>query len=337
MDWLAGRGMDVFYFASPDHPAVLTRDGTYMYECLELAISLYSQLGYGTWTANGSTIQSAAEMITATLTHPPGFEDLSFYRSGEGDTPPRPGDLVVWDSPYNEGTGHVGVVSRVMGSRVELVQQNMWRGTEPRYRITLDLSRDDWGRYTLKARDDSAPTGWIHSPRMTQYLADAGQHLLLNSLGSWWNRDGDALYLYLTPRITRVLAGNSLYASQALASQTDQETTDTPLTSLTRALGHAGALGLTDLSYVQFALQYAVTQMRSDTRFFPSLGMQSVDVKIGYSGDRIWLRPWGGEKSGEWIEFDGLWGAMLATWAPPDGAENACPAGCYVPLLYKVF
>ena len=299
-DWLAGHGVDVFYYSSPNHPAVLTRDGTYMYECVELAISLYTRLGYKTWKANGSMIQTAAQMITATLTHPPGFEDMEYYPNGDF-TPPRPGDIVVWDSDYNDGTGHVGVVNRVAGRQVEVVQQNMWQGLWQRYRITLNLDRDDQLRYTLTSRDASMPAGWIRSPRMMQFIAQPKQRPLLNTTRSEWNRDGDTIYVYLSPRLTRVLADEKLFAAQS-----DEEEGTTPLIDLARALEHAGAFDLTDPAYAQRVLRFAMLRMRKDERLSPAQGVRSVDVMMKYTGDSVWLRPKGGTANGTWFRYDGL-------------------------------
>ena len=299
-EWLAGHGVDVFYYSSPDHPAVLTHDGTYMYECVELAISLYSVLGYKTWKAGGSMINTAAQMITATLTHSPGLEDLEYYPNGNFIAP-RSGDIVVWDTDYNGGTGHVGIVNRIAGSEVEVIQQNMWQGNSQHYRITLDLTRDEALRYTLIARDDSSPAGWIRSPRMFPYLAQTKPLTLLNTSRSEWSRDGETLFVYLSPHLTRVLVDKKTFEVEY-----GEQAGDMPFLKLTRALDKSGAFDLTDPAYAQRALYFAMLRMRNDRRLAPAKGVRSIDVMLKYTGDSVWLRPWGGPADGTWLRFDGL-------------------------------
>jgi hypothetical protein len=299
-DWLAGHGVDVYYYSSPDHPTVLTRDGTYMYECVELAISLYGMLGYHTWKVNGNMIQSAAQMITATLTHPQGLEDLEYYPNGDFIAP-RSGDIVVWDSDYNGGTGHVGIVNRIAGNDVEVIQQNMWQGSSQHYRIMLTLTRDESLRYTLTARDESSPAGWIRSPRMFQYLAQPTRKSLLNTFRSEWNRDGETLFVYLSPRLTRLLVDE-----KAFDLAYGEESGDKPFLQLSHALELSGALSLTDPDYAQRMLYFAMQRMRSDRRLSSAAGVRSIDVMLKYTGDSVWLRPWGGAANGTWLRYDGL-------------------------------
>jgi hypothetical protein len=299
-EWLAGHGVDVFYYSSPDHPSVLTHDGTYMYECVELAISLYSALGYKTWQAGGSMINSAAQMITATLTHPQGLEDLEYYPNGNFIAP-RSGDIVVWGADYNGGTGHVGIVNRIAGNEVEVIQQNMWQGSLKHYRIVLDLVRDEALRYTLTAHDESSPAGWIRSPRMFQYLAQTEHQTLLNTSRSTCSRDGETLFVYLSERLTRTLVDKT-----AFDAEYGEQAGDLPFLKLTRALDQSGAFALTDSDYAQRALYFAMLRMRGDKRLDPSTGVRSIDVMVKYTGDSVWLRPWGGKASGTWLRFDGL-------------------------------
>lgn len=109
-------------------------------------------------------------------------------------------------------------------------------------------------------------------------------------------------YLDLSSDYTRVLADEDLYTAHS-----DIHAGTTPTGDLARALGNAGALDLTDSSYAEMVLLYAMGQIRSDIRLSPAYGVRSVDVALKYTGDSIWLRPWGGSASGKWIRFDGMW------------------------------
>ncbi|MCL5999311.1 MAG: CHAP domain-containing protein [Chloroflexi bacterium] len=120
------------------------------------------------------------------------------------------------------------------------------------------------------------------------------------------DRDGDTVYIYLTPDYTQVLADGQLFSER---SNIDAGTT--PLGDLSRALINAGALSLTDPNYSELVLGYAMSQIRSDSRLNPANGVRSVDVTIKYTGDSIWLRPWGGPASDKWIRFNGLWASNM--------------------------
>lgn len=301
-DWLAGHGIGVYYYPG-ENPYHVTQDKTLWYECGELAIAFYMTLGYGQWKyADGSLIGSAAEMADIAATHPKGFEDLLYYKNGES-TPPRPGDLVIWPAGYFGPSGHVAIVNRVLGSTVEVVQQNVkWDG-EYLAKVNMLLALDSDGNYHLTASwDNSEPIGWIRTPRMSRYINQSSMRTLSGLPGTKWNRDGDTVYVYLSSDYTKVLADEELYDARS-----NMDTGSTPTGDLERALSAAGALDLTDSSYAQIVLLYAVGEIRSDSRLSPSSGVRSVDVTLKYTGDSIWLRPWGGPSSGKWIRFEGMW------------------------------
>ena len=308
-DWLAGHGIGVYYYPG-DNPYHVTPDKTLWYECGELAVAFYMTLGYGQWKyADGTLIGSAAEMVDIATTHPKGFTDLLYYANGE-NMPPRPGDLVVWPAGYYGPNGHVAIVNRVMGSTVEVVQQNIkWDG-QYLAKANMTLTPDGNGNYQLTASwDGSAPTGWVRTPRMSKYINQSSMRTLSGLPGTKWNRDGDTVYVYLSSDVTKVLADEDLYQQR---SNIDAGTT--PVGDIVRALGSAGALDLTDSNYAELALHYAMNQIRSDSRLNPASGVRSVDVTLKYTGDGIWLRPWGGPASGKWIPFDGLWSVNMIAY-----------------------
>jgi hypothetical protein len=157
-DWLDGHGVGVYYPPHPydDHPQ--NSDGRIQYECVELVFRLYDKLGYPAhWP-----IMHTYEIVR--LPAMPGFKDLVFL-SNDGPVAPRLGDVVVWPGWYNGGTGHVAVVSRIFGEMVQVVHQNVWRGSHPFPFTHLALHLNEHGHYRLISRDGILPLGWIHSPR----------------------------------------------------------------------------------------------------------------------------------------------------------------------------
>jgi hypothetical protein len=169
-DWLNGHGVEVYYPPHwyDDHPQ--NPDGTIQYECVELVIRLYANLGYTeTWP-----IHWAYEI--ASIPGRKGFQDWAFTRN-VAVAPPQRGDIVVWPSWYNGGTGHVGVVNLITeredGMWVQIVHQNVWRGNTPRPLSEIMLQQDARGRFILIGKDGVRPLGWVHSPRMEAWLQQA--------------------------------------------------------------------------------------------------------------------------------------------------------------------
>ncbi|MBC7228327.1 MAG: CHAP domain-containing protein [Thermoflexales bacterium] len=297
-EWLGGLGVNVYYrYKSPCQfvtgcPMTLKPLNTCAYQCVDLAVRLYNaRLGYGQWRLNGRVISTAAEMAEVARRRPEGFQDLEFYENGKSSTPPRPGDLIVWPASYNGGVGHVAVVHRMQGSTLTVVQQNMCSGAQAIVQGTLSIAEDSNGRFHLTANwDGSRPYGWIRSPRMVSLLR---QEKLLK-VGSGenhisWNRDGDTVYVYLSPAYTERLARER----DAYSSQTANE--------IIGLLNQAKALVFTDSAYARCILAFVAGQIRTDQRFNLAKGVRSVDFTIKYTGSRIWIRPWGGEQSGKWI------------------------------------
>ena len=286
-DWLNGHGVDVFYFDSPcAHSGCkkLQPLNTCAYECVDLAVRLYHTLGYPNWILkDGSLIVPAHQMIDTATTDPKGFEDLEFYPNETTTTPPRPGDLVVWSAAYNR-VGHVAVINRVMGAGLEVVQQNMCMNGEALYLQRMSIAQDERGFSLTAAWDGSRPAGWIRSPRMKDILS---QHEFRRAGELQWNRDGDTVYVYLSPRLT-----------QDLASVIEDFG---PINDIVHALKQDNALAFTDGMHVFALLVQAAQYVKHDARFNPERGVRSVDITLKYTGRKIWIRPWGGPEDGKWI------------------------------------
>jgi hypothetical protein len=162
--WLSGHGVSVYYppHAWTDHPQ--NADGTIQYECVELMVRLYAQAGYtGTWSFYWA-------YQVASIPGRPGFEDMTFRRNGKATELPRPGDIIVWSPNYYSWAGHVAIVNRVEITQVEAIHQNLWRGDLAIPVTMVLMEQDAQGNITLRSKDGSRPSGWIHSARMEAWL-----------------------------------------------------------------------------------------------------------------------------------------------------------------------
>lgn len=303
--WLGGYGVNVYYRYSQPCRFVtgclltLRPLNTCAYQCVDLAVRLYNaRLGYGQWKLNGALIGTAYEMAEVARQRPEGFEDLEFYENEKSSKPPRPGDLIVWPSSYNGGFGHVAVVNRVQGNVLTVIQQNMCSGDRAVVEGVISVSEDSNGRFYLTATwDSSRPSGWIRSPRMEQRLLRQEKLLKVGSGENHisWNRDGDTVYVYLSPAYTARLAREK----DPYSSKTANEIIN--LLSQAQSENGSKALAFTDPVYARCVLAFVARQMQQDWRFNPANGVRSVDFTIKYTGSRIWIRPWGGSQNGKWI------------------------------------
>lgn len=177
-DWLSGHGVDVYYRGALEAGCIEGQNLTCLYHCAELVVRLYGTLGYPQWRyKNAELIGHAYEMYDIASIRPPEFDDLSAYANGNATTPPRPGDIVVWDKSPSNFSGHVAIVRSVSTHKVQVVQQNFWYDGKAYPSADMTLSKGSNGRYTLSwAFDNVTIRGWIHSPRMDWVMSVNGYY-----------------------------------------------------------------------------------------------------------------------------------------------------------------
>lgn len=302
-EWLDGKGVDVFYknrSGCDSSCAVLEPYNTCAFQCVDLAVRLYGQVGYPNWSFDGgrSLISSAVQMADVARQRPVDFKDLEFYpNDGTATRPPAPGNLLIFAAADSNGHhGHVAVVNRVAGDRLQFIQQNLCDGKDktprPSGQATIEVTLRQ-GSQAFRIRPElsyASLIGWIHSERVKQGLIDQPRIEALGGLS--WNRDDTTLYLYLSPASVRLLA----FGEPAVATR------KTPAKMIADLLP-AHATALTDGKYVEDVLKTAANWIRSDSRLHPNKGVRSVDIALKYTGRMHWLRPWGGPANGKWVPF----------------------------------
>jgi hypothetical protein len=310
-DWLAGKGVDVYY---PDSgPA--NGEGfveitpfcgyAYCYQCIELTVRLYAEkLGYistnGRWP---ETVNIPFDMIDvlniahekqalvkqgAISSHDGDalkflpFADMTYTPNG-GTNPPQVGDLIIYT--YRVPGDHIMVINRVAGNKMEVIQQNIWTQTKPAYPVPvrlLDLSEAS-GRYWINNAE-----GWIHSPRIKKLINPPAEKAFFDpklGIGSWiWDEDAVTLSFQKAG-----VVGLSATSGQESASRLSQQ------------LSNTGAFAITNEPYMRCALMNAAVTIQSDTRFTATFGLKGIDVRIQYTGDTLRLRPNGGKFDKQWI------------------------------------
>lgn len=313
VDYLDGHGVDVKYHPTDNPPYSYDKYGqcTYggCYQCVELVVRLYAQvLGYDRWKSGDpeskhrwpinpytGQIMTPADMVgvvqyadtvkstDSNYNDYKIFKDLEYYRNGS-TTPPRPGDILIYN---NKGTGdHTGIISRVGGNKLEIVEQN-WLLAGKR---TLKLTYNQ-GSYTIESS-----MGWIHSPRMDSLLTISKMNTVSERsyFGEFkWNRDRDTVYVYLSPKATEILGNDSSGQRQGAGS-------------LTFLLSIAGALRLTEFGYTQ-CIATQITDLIQNR--FKLSATKSLDFTIKYTGQSIWVRAWwksGPSSNSGWIQVDGI-------------------------------
>lgn len=310
-DWLAGKGVDVFY---PDtgptkgegYVEVTPFCGyAYCFQCIELTVRLYAErLGYlstnGRWPDSVSIPYDMIDVINTAhdkqasikqgalpvddpeaVKYLP-FADLTFIPNG-GVKPPRVGDLIIYT--YRKKGDHIMVVNRVAGNKVEIVQQNIWTQTKPATPIPVRLLNiaESSGHYFIENAE-----GWIHSPRMKALINPTQEQMFYDpGVGSGtWRWDEDAL---------------TIYADRSVANAFSASGGQEAATKLSQQLFTSGALVTTSDSYVRCALMNAANTMSGDIRFTSSFGLKGLDIRIQFVGDTLRLRPHGGKFDNQWI------------------------------------
>jgi hypothetical protein len=314
-DWLGGRGVDVYYDTSKPckhGTATIKVIDTYAYECVDLAARLYYKVGYNNFRrSDGTPVGTASDLVNAEEFQTPKGDRLRFYpNDGSADRPPAPGDLLVFKASAQNGYfGHVAVVNWVAGDTLEYVQQNVCPTgpPEPYGWANLKVELDN-GKQLFSITDGGSGgsvAGWVHSDLIKQQLIDQPEMRRAGDIR--WNRDDTAVYVYLSPARTR---------AAALGAWGDQ---DVALLEFADLLKEAGALSFTtyDLAW-QIANQVS-KWIRSDRRLNPASGVRSVDFTLKYTGQIIWVRPWGGPANGKWIPFvmEDLAYAYAPAWKRP--------------------
>ncbi|MCS7060608.1 MAG: CHAP domain-containing protein, partial [Anaerolineae bacterium] len=317
-DWLGGRGVDAFYKnrnSCSFECEGTTKLNTCHYQCVDLVVRLYNTVGYPQWSLNGRLVTAAAEMEEVARQKTGAFADLEFYpNDGTATRPPAPGNLLIFAADSsNGGFGHVAVVNKVSGNMLEIVQQNLCIGGAPLVRdyalIEVNVSQ---GRQTFRVRPRrgySPLRGWIHSKRVKERLIDQKPMVKVEDIS--WNRDDTAVYLYLSPERTRLLAFGELSQVERIVDLLDQ----TSALNLTKMTVYSVLQFLTDssgelkeaISFLEsnphHVLRLAREWIRTDPRLNPENGVRSVDITIKYTGRMYWLRPWGGPADSKWIPF----------------------------------
>lgn len=306
IDYLNGYGVDVKLHPTDSPPYDFSKygQGKYggNYQCFELVVRLYAEvLGYDRWKAGDAEskhrwpinpksgqIMTPADMVgvvqyadTAKSSDPDYaiFKDLEYYQNGSA-TPPRPGDIIIYNA---NGIGdHTGIISRVGGNKIEIIEQN-WSLAGKR---TLKLTYEKGGykiEYTM---------GWIHSPRMDSLLtvnnmksvSPSGNYTYFG--GFQWNRDRDTVYVYLSQKATENLGNNS------------NETG-----TLKYLLEQTNALKLTESRFSQCIVNNVTSIIIKG--YQPNL--KSLDLAIKYAGQTTWVRAWwkDGSNSG-WSKIDNI-------------------------------
>ena len=315
-DWLGGNGVDVYYYkpAPCDQPGVKIREfSTYAFECVDLAVRLYAKVGYDNFRwpkPDKPPIGAAKDLVHADRFPAPRNGQLRFYPNRSANRPPAPGDLLVFEASAQNGYfGHVAVVNWVAGNTLEYVQQNVCPTgpPEPYGWANLKVELDN-GKQLFSITDGGSGgkvAGWVHSDLIKQQLIDQPEMRRAGDIR--WNRDDTAVYVYLSPARTR---------AAALGAWGDQ---DVALLEFADLLKEAGALSFTtyDLAW-QIANQVS-KWIRSDRRLNPASGVRSVDFTLKYTGQIIWVRPWGGPANGKWIPFvmEDLAFAYAPAWKRP--------------------
>ena len=213
-------------------------------------------------------------------------------------TPPQPGDIVVWASvltPTEQPYGHVAIVSRVAGEWVEIVQQNIVYSGTKLVTEEMQLLIDAKGQSTLQGLqggwNKNKPMGWIHALKVEKALATQIVPVERTNNNISWNLDTSAIYVYLSPSFTKTIRKNDQ----------DEGAIVVPLFNDSR-----GITAFTTQAHTYCMARNAVYEIQNDPRFDPNKGVKSVDFTIKYTGSRMWIRPWGGSMSGQWIEFNDI-------------------------------
>ncbi|MEI8131354.1 MAG: CHAP domain-containing protein, partial [Leptolinea sp.] len=293
-DWLAGKGVDVFY---PDKgPAkgegfveITPFCGyAYCFQCIELTVRLYAEkLGYissnGRWPDTVSIPHNMIDVVN--IAHEKQaminqgviplhdaeaakflpFADMTFTPNG-GSNPPRVGDMIIYT--YRVPGDHVMVVNRIAGTKMEVVQQNIWTQNKPANPVPvrmLDLSENS-GRFSINNAE-----GWIHSPRMKALISPTEEKQFFDSKlggGSWrWDEDAVTITLGKTGFV-----GLSAASGQESAARISQQ------------LSNSGAFTITNEPYMRCALMNAAVITSTDFRFTSNFSLKGIDIRIQYTG-----------------------------------------------------
>lgn len=310
-DYLDGYGVDVKLHPTDNPPYDFSKYGQGMYggnyQCVELVVRLYAQvLGYDRWKSGdpeskhrwpinpySGQIMTPKDMIGVVQyadTVKSGdrdyndysiFKDLEYYQNGSA-TPPRPGDILIY---LPDGT-HTGIISRVGGNKIEIVEQN-WT-TAGKRTIKLTYAK---GGYTI---DNSM--GWIHSPRMDSLLT-VNNMKTISPTGNYsyfgniqWNRDRDTVYVYLSQKATENLGNDPSYKLVETGT-------------LIYLLEQTNALRLTEWGYSQCVANNVTSII---IKGYMS-NLKSLDFTIKYAGQSVWVRAWwkDGSNSG-WSKVDNI-------------------------------
>lgn len=299
-DWLGGKGVDVFYLngnqcTSSCEPGKYGGGvhGSCPFHCVDLAVRLYDKVGYKNFRVPSGRgyrliqyayeLQDFAQRKSRPADDPE--DELRFYpNDGTATRPPAPGDLLVFAPAASNGyAGHVAVVSWVAGDTLEFVQQNICYDGWPE-----PIGRDSIGvrvvngqqRFTVS---DQGVLGWAHSKRIKEQLIDQKDIRRVGDIS--WNRDDTAVYVYLSPERTRAAARGER------------------LTGVVDLLAADGALRFTSRFIADYVTDQVANWIRNDARLKPGNGVRSVDFTLKYTGQMIWVRPWGGPANGKWIPF----------------------------------
>lgn len=308
--WLGGKGVDVYYDGAgctTKCEKTLQPWNTCAFQCVDLAVRLYAQVGYSKnfrIAKNGQKyelIATASEIkeFVAQQKRPVGDpkDELKFYpNDGTAERPPAPGDLLLFAPAASNGyAGHVAVVDTVAGDLLRFVQQNIcyngriWPRDLALIEVKIEKGKQ---KYRVRPRIEySALEGWVHSKLIKEKLIDRSAMVRAGDIT--WNRDDTGVYVYLSPERTRLLA----------FGQPNYQTGKTPEGIIFDLLSKSNALAFTDDLNATCVLALVKDWIRQDVRLNPDKGVRSVDFTLKYTGRMYWLRPWGGSANSKWIPF----------------------------------
>ena len=116
---LASWGGSTAYSNGPYTGSGMSCGGTgaygYRYQCVELVMRHFKTNWGLSWLVGSAKY---------TLSKAPSSK-VDVYTNGDGNHPPVPGDMIVWSNGAASSYGHVGLVTQVSGSSVEIMEQNV--------------------------------------------------------------------------------------------------------------------------------------------------------------------------------------------------------------------
>lgn len=217
-----------------------------------------------------------------------GQQDLHYIPNGSSE-PPHPGAVIVWNS---SGLEAPIIINRIVGTWVEVVHP-VDRGRQQWQCRSLSLAYDARHHYFLQDEQGTAIDGWVVADNVREALfpQDRIERVRGTAEDLSWSQDQDTIYVYLSSDLYRRLAEDDGSLAKTLGGPV-------------LASDPSGILAFTTASYSQCIAHNVWELVTQDQRFMITSHVTSVDYTLKYTGDRIWVRPWYGQKDGGWIEIN---------------------------------